>query len=353
MQSEVKQHAGGLREWVRFVGPWRIAVGVVVSLGLLWLVARGLEARLVGEALTQINPGWVVLALGIFLLGNLVRAWRWGLLFMGKSPGVRRLFLVQNAGLGLNNLVPVRVVSEATQFALLTLRDRVEGGLALATLGMERVLDLVVSTLLILLLVLALVPGLDHLVPYLGGAVILSLASVVLVLVISRLGHRVAFIRRVPLLASFAQSIALMERARLRTGVSAAGTLAYWLIIGLTGWVVAYGLDTGLSFPEATLVVLGGIFFATSLPSIPGAVGTFEAALVYMLKFLDVEGEVALAFAIIMHLLLFVPPIVLAAVILPREGVGSLARVQEWPRRFRGNRGTEEEAVPPTPDGEV
>ena len=67
------------------------------------------------------------------------------MLFVRQKPPLTRLFLIQNAGIGLNNAVPVRVVSEGAQFALPTLRYRVKGGVALGTLGMERILDLVVT----------------------------------------------------------------------------------------------------------------------------------------------------------------------------------------------------------------
>jgi len=47
-----------------------------------------------------------------------------------------------------------------------------------------------------------------------------------------------------------------------------------------------------------------------------------------------VERDLAFPYALVMHALLFLPPTILAAVLLPREGIGSLrellTRAQTW-----------------------
>ncbi|MDE2766225.1 MAG: hypothetical protein OXI25_07350, partial [Chloroflexota bacterium] len=47
----------------------------------------------------------------------------------------------------------------------------------------------------------------------------------------------------------------------------------------------------------------------------------------------DVPQDTALAYAIVLHLTLFLPPILIAAVVLPREGMGSLAALRERRRQ--------------------
>ena len=48
--------------------------------------------------------------------------------------------------------------------------------------------------------------------------------------------------------------------------------------------------------------------------------------------------DTALAYAVALHLILFLPPILIAAVVLPREGIGSLAALRERRRRLTGQR---------------
>ena len=63
----------------------------------------------------------------MFLAATALRAYRWQVLFIGDKVPFLRLVLVQNIGIGLNSVSPVRIVSEATQFLLLTVRYRVRG----------------------------------------------------------------------------------------------------------------------------------------------------------------------------------------------------------------------------------
>ena len=73
----------------------------------------------------------------------------------------------------------------------------------------------------------------------------------------------------------------------------------------------------------AVVVVLfmGSIFFVAAVPSLPGGAVTFEAAVVYTLGLFDIPRGQALAFALIMHVIMFVPSTVIALVMIPREGM--------------------------------
>ena len=105
----------------------RLLVGVSISLLLGWLSVRGMDWGLVADEFQNYSIGWAFAALLIFILAILVRAYRWQVLFIGQKVSFMRLFMVQNAGIGLNSLMPIRIVSEGTQFALLTLRYGVKG----------------------------------------------------------------------------------------------------------------------------------------------------------------------------------------------------------------------------------
>ena len=124
----------------------QIGLGLAASAGLGWLALRGLDWGVVRGQFESLSVPLVVVGLLIFIFASWLRACRWRLLFFDEEISVGRLFIVQNEGIGLNNLVPLRIASEPVQLAVLVLRDRVDGAKALATLGMERVLDIFVST---------------------------------------------------------------------------------------------------------------------------------------------------------------------------------------------------------------
>ena len=311
----------------------RLILGILVSLGLGWLASRGLDWQEVWEALRDLPLYIVALALFIFLLSNLTRAYRWQLLFFEERISVPRLFLIENIGLGLNNVLPVRIASEAIQFTILTLRDKISRGTALATLGMTRILDIWASTLL-LSLGLLLVPGAGQLARYAVGGLVFSLLLLALVRFLAWGSRGLPLMERFPIIRTFAASVAQMEQRKARLIASLAVSLSQWLVLGVSGWIVAQGMDIPLSLPQAVLVILATIFVATSVPAVPGAIGTFEAAMVYTTGFFDVDRNLAFSYALVMHALLFLPSTLLAAFFLPREGLGSIReirmRAQTW-----------------------
>jgi uncharacterized membrane protein YbhN (UPF0104 family) len=66
-----------------------------------------------------------------------------------------------------------------------------------------------------------------------------------------------------------------------------------------------------ISLVVATLVIIATLTFATMIPALPAAVGTFEFALYYLLKPFEVAQPAALGFAVVIHIMLFLPPILI------------------------------------------
>lgn len=311
----------------------RLALSILASLGLGWLASRGLHWHEVWNTIRDLPPHMVALALLAFLLSNLARAYRWRLLFLDERISVLRLLLVESIGLGLNNLLPVRIASEATQFTLLTLRDKISRGTALATLGMTRIMDIWASTLL-LALGLLFVSGAGHLASYAAGAILFSVILLALVRFLAWGSRGLPLMERLPLLRTFAASVAALEQKKTRLMASLAVSVSQWIILGVSGWIVAQGMDITLSLAQAVLLILATIFVATSVPALPGAIGTFEAVMVYIMGLFGVDRNLAFPYALVMHALLFLPPILVAVLFLPREGIGSLRevhfRAQTW-----------------------
>ena len=319
----------------------RFALGITASLGLGWLASRGLDWSEVLNAFREVPLGAVVLAVLAFLLSNLGRAFRWWLLFFQERISVTRLFIVENIGLGLNNLLPVRIAGEATQFAILTLKDGIGRGTAIATLGMTRVMDIWATTLL-LALGLLFVPGAGSFTRYAVGGLVFSVLLLAMIRLLAWGSRGLPLVRRVPLLSTLTASVAELEDRKGRLVASLAVSLGQWVVLGLSGWILARGMDIPISLPQVVLVMLLTILFATSVPSLPGAIGTFEAAMVYVMRFFGVDKDIAFLYALIMHALLFLPPTIIAAAFLPREGLGSLREIQSWSQNWRGSSTTEQ-----------
>ena len=302
---------------------WSIAkvlIGLGVSGGLGYLATRGLNWDLVLKSLASTSYSLVFLALVVFMVANYLRAYRWQLLFVDENISVHRLFVVQNEGIGINNVMPIRVASEATQLAVLTIRDKIDAAKSLATLGMERVIDAVASTS-ILVIAFLLMPELDSFALYVWGAVGFTLFVVVLVRIVAWSGESLAWVRKISFLVSFSAAVKDLENQKLRLAASLFLSVLYWLLIGVTAWIIAIAIKLPISPTTATLVIIGTIFFATAVPAAPSAIGTYEWAIISILSILGVNEEAGFGFALITHAVFFLPPTIIAAVFLPREGI--------------------------------
>lgn len=304
----------------------RLTIAGLLCVGLGWLAARGLDWPVVFDTLTGVPPQVVALSLAVFLLSNVVRAFRWKVLFVDEAITLRRLFLVENMGLGINNFLPVRVAGEATQFALLTLRDNISRGTALVTLGMTRIIDVWSSTLL-LSVGLFIVPGAGQLARYTAGGLVISMLLLILLHFMASGGRSIGFVNRFPLLATFSTALWELERHKVRLVASLMASLAHWGVLGLSAWILAGSMDIEITLAQAVLLTLATIFVSTSIPTVPGAIGVFEAAIVYILGFFGVDKSHAFPFALVLHVIFFLPPTAMAVLFLPREGLGSLGKL--------------------------
>jgi uncharacterized protein (TIRG00374 family) len=99
-------------------------------------------------------------------------------------------------------------------------------------------------------------------------------------------------------------------------------TLASWIVLSLSFWILTNAFDLGLPL-VAGMVVVVAINLSLVLPSSPAALGVFEAATVVALRAFDVSQAEALSFALVLHLLNFVPFLIIGAALL---GPGALRR---------------------------
>lgn len=84
------------------------AVRIVISIGLLVWVLRGVDMSTLRQKLSQAHFGWLFLAFAVNTFGNIFGAWRWRLLLrsQGRDVGLGRLFGTYFVGLFFNNFLP-------------------------------------------------------------------------------------------------------------------------------------------------------------------------------------------------------------------------------------------------------
>ena len=297
----------------------RLAIGIGIGVGLGWFSIRGLDWGLVVDHLARVSLPLLLLALAVFMASGVVRAARWRLLFVEPRPSVARLFIVQHEGLGLSNIMPLRVASELTQIAVLTIKDGLRASTVLAAIGMERAVDFL-SSMLIFGIAFMLVPEMRPLAPYVWATIGLGLTLIAALQVLAWRGESLWLVRRITFLVAFSNALRDLARDRPLLLRAFAASIAYWLMVGVSAWIASEAIGLPISPVTATIVIIGTIFFATAVPA-PSGIGTFHFAVVFVLGLMDVVKDDAFPFAVIVHLLFFAPPTVIAAIFLPREGI--------------------------------
>ena len=313
----------------RFLVPFGFTLGGF----FVYLTMRGIDWAEVREQLADTALIAVAGSVAIMLFSSFLRAYRWRLMWTSERVNTWRLFTVEMSALGLNNFAPVRLMDEPAVLTMLTLRDRHPAPIVVATIVMTRVQD-IMFTMAFAATAILLEPQIARLAGpaiYLSGVLIVFF---VLLLNLGRIARRFAFLGKIPGLLTYEQTVSEAMQRKKEVAATGALTIIYSLMLGPCAWVLAQGMGIEISLFQATIVTLGSIFFATSLPGLPGAVGTFELAVVEILAIWDVPRELGIGFGLILHLVLLGPPTVFALVVLPREGIGLM---QGWQGFLHGS----------------
>ena len=338
----------------------RIWLGIAIT---ALFVALGLVRLDLGEtwsAAAGANYAYLVPAIAVYFVSLYVRSYRWRYLLQPfAAVHSWRLYPVILVGYMANNILPVRL-GELARSYYLSVREPVRGSTALATILVERVFDGL--TLLVFLAVAALFLPIEALALRIGEtrglapwgvAALLAapfigvLAGIVLVALrpepsralVQRLTQRLpggAGARVQGVADRFIAGFEGLHRPS-RLGAVFARSVPIWLAEAVMYYIVALGFDLQdqlggpLAMASAILVVTAASNLATALPSSPGSLGPFEALAVLALVFLGVDGETALAYAIVLHLALLLPVIAAGLAHLAARGLtlGELMRRRE------------------------
>ena len=305
------------------------AVKVAISLGLaallLALFFRNLDLGDLARTLAAAHPGWLGLALAITVLNLPHRSWRWTRLLHHVAPVPQReAFSATCIGFAATVLLPARA-GEIVRPAVLSRRTGLPFAPALASIAVERLIDLVTVVLLFVVYAVggwaptdlspeahARLDLLRRAAFVVGGATLGVFAALGLLAARPHLADRVLapLERRLPArvasrVVSFLRSF-LGGLASIRSGrdvvVLAASSVAMWLLNALQFHAATRAFDVVLPFP-ASFFVLTWAVLGLAIPT-PGGVDGYHTAVAYALS--GFYG-VAAAPAIVTHAVAFVP----------------------------------------------
>ncbi len=308
----------------------RFTVGLVIAALFTWLVVRHVDPSDMMASLSGVEPGWLLVALVSFFVGYACRIERWRQMLRAENPAIRWRDCAWPlmASFAVNNVLPFRAGDVMRSFAFCS-RLGASSGTVIATLLVERLLDL-----LVLLLALAAASALlgtgagllgSMTMPVLAAvSVALVVTLLVLPAVVTRLGRAATTVvarmapRLGPKVAAEVERCveALHGLARAATMPRlAAWSLSAWMAEGLVFYAVALAMPT-LSTPLAAWLALPVGTLATLIPSTPGYIGTFDFFTAAAMRELGNEAAAAVAYAYLVHMLLWLPPTLIGGVAL-------------------------------------
>ena len=319
---------------------WQFWLGGLISILFIWLALRGLRLEEFWDSVKQANYIWLIPGIGVYFIGVWVRAWRWHYLLgpIKKIP-TRTMFPITTIGYMGNNIYPARA-GEVLRAVILKRREGVSVSASLATIIVERIFDGVVMLAFVFvnLSELARLTGASGFVgniqqvAVIGTGVFLGALAVFLVAamfpqttakfglrLIERLTPKRLHPKIIGIMHKFLDGLASL-RSPFNVLMVFFTSVIIWLLETGKYWFVMHAFNFSVSF-FALMLMNGIVNLATTIPSAPGYIGTFDAPGIAVLTAYGVEHSVAAGYTLVLHVALWLPITLLGAYYLANEGV--------------------------------
>lgn len=314
---------------------YRALIGILLSLLFLWLAFRKVNFGEVGDALR--NANYIFFALAFFLggAGFLLRAYRWKIMLSPiKDIRFGKVFSALTIGFMANGILPMRL-GEIVRALVLGYDEGISRSAALATIVVERVFDIFVLLFLFSVFLI--------LIPFPSQVMKISLfifsvgliAIVFLLFIISKPQLMIKLFNFLPerinqkfqkTFLSFIEGLKIIKNWKLLALVTLL-SFCLWSYIAVINYTVFHALHIELPLYAAFIVMIT-VCLGISLPSAPGFVGTFHYFAILGLSIFGISKNTALSFAILSHLIAFLPVVLIGFFCLQRMGL-SLRKVTQ------------------------
>ncbi len=295
-----------------------LAIGLPLSALFLWLAIRGVSFDEVWQALADANPWLVAAALPFLLAIILFQGLRWRALIGDGANLPRRTYVALSwFGLGVSNVVPGRPgdIVRAVWFSRIT---RMQVARSLASVGVDRAFDVIT----LVIIVLACLPFVAHpdwlrALALVGGLIALALLAILIAAWWA--AHRstraqewlavsddAGWLKRQS--AALVRGMATLDHIPQVIRVTG-WSFAAWASWTAGAWLIARSMDLGVTAGGA-LFLCGVIGLGSAIPSSPGQIGTFQWLAVVAMSVLGVARADALAFSVLLQLMVLIPVIV-------------------------------------------
>lgn len=320
-----------------------VIAGIVISAIFLWLAFQGLNPAAVWSYIQQADIILVIAASVWFFVSVFFMALRWQYLLRSIRP-VSLPQLIQLVCIGYmgNNVYPLRT-GEILRVYLLQRNQGVPFARGMVVAVAERMFDgLVMLTFILVALSLLHIENaaLQSIVSVGTPVFLIALAVFFLLAARPNILRRIIALVTKPLpgrLSEIAAGLSedvLLSLEGFRRPTDLAGTVLWsyisWILHSGVYWIVALAFGLQLDFPT-TLLVVGAVNLAGLIPASPGQVGVFEFFVVVVLTAVGVLEAQATAYALVVHLVIWLPVTLIGFILLARQGlsISAVTRARE------------------------
>ncbi len=338
---------------------WQFWFGLVISALFLYLVLRKIDFPQLWLVLIQANYWWLIPGVAVYFVALWVRSWRWHYLLRPlKAIPTRSMFPIVTMGYAANNIFPARA-GEVLRAVVLKRHESVPISASLATIIIERMFDGIVMLAFVFVNLAGLTNlagvSIDVLGIHLGikeiaiwgsvaffGALIVFLIAAMFPAPTDRLvtwlvehlaparirENTLGVIRR------FLEGLKSL-RSPLDVLMVFFTSVLIWLLETVKYWFVMHAFSFSVSF-FALMLMNGVVNLATTIPSAPGYLGTFDLPGIAVLQAYNIPREIAASYTFVLHFALWFPVTALGIYYMVREGIS-------WSEAIRGKDGPVQE----------
>ncbi|MBZ0296873.1 MAG: flippase-like domain-containing protein [Anaerolineae bacterium] len=330
---------------------WLIAAsGIFISLIFLWVAFRNLNPEQVWQNIQQANPIYLLIGAVVYFIAVAIISLRWQFLLKStRLIPLRELIPLVTIGYAGNNVYPFRS-GEILRIVLLQRNYNIPFARATTTVIVERVFDGLVMLTFVLVPVLWLDISSSEVRMVAGVAAPIFLTALVVFFVLAarpdilrsvlKLISRVLPDRLSDILRDLGEDI-INGLAGLRTPADLAGTIVCsyltWGVEASVYWLVSMAFSFESSYPLMLLVV-GVVNLAGLIPTSPGQFGVFEFFASSVLISAGVANANATAFALVVHMVIWLPVTLVGLYFLLKQGLSlsAITRAQQLERKAVG-----------------
>ena len=317
----------------------RFVLGLLISGILLIVIFRQVDINQLYNELHALSYPLLLAAITCLLLTLIVRAWRWGYLMEPVKPTkMSNLFPATSIGAAMDMLLPVRM-GDLIRAYLLSRKEDISSFACLGTIVVEKVFDLLVILVIGFVTIVAInftaekssLPAKLPSTLYILAGLILVLSLLIWVSIVKTawLNNFIqvrltflpvkmhTFLKRT--LSSFIQGLQSFGRPDGLLQIIFL-TCLLWGLFALSNLLILHAFGLSLPYYSALLILVFQILGVT-VPSSPGFIGTYHAAVITGLSVFGISSEAAISVAIIMHAAFFFPFIFVGFIFIWKENL--------------------------------